>query len=195
MRGFIVPRRTGLWVGLVGVLGLLGAGDVASVREQITKLEAQQRSIESNLKKARAELAELEGKKPAKEANPKQAAANPVDDETKLLEGAWRLVGVKDGNGNYVDAPYIQYKIMATGHYLWLSYDRETGRVLRTGGGSYSLKDGVYTARVEYSNAADLRGIAGQEYKFTCKIDGDKWYHEGPMPNGAYVDDLWERMH
>ena len=105
-------------------------------------------------------------------------------------------MGVGGGEtGDFRPAPYVQYKIMRAGHYLWISLDRETGEVLRIGGGAYTVKDGIYTARIEFSNSADLRAIVGQEYQFTCKLEGDKWFHAGPMPKGRRVDDLWERVH
>jgi hypothetical protein len=84
---------------------------------------------------------------------------------------------------------------MSAGHYFWLSFDPDTGRVLRSGGGVYSIKGGKYTAHIECSNSDDLRALIGQEYKGTFKLEGEKWYHYGRVPNGAVFDELWERVH
>ena len=83
---------------------------------------------------------------------------------------------------------------MTAGHYLWLSFNPQSGVVVRSGGGTYSLKDGVYTACVDYSNSRDLQAIVGQVYSGTCRLDGKLWYHNGTMPNGAGFDELWRRV-
>jgi hypothetical protein len=209
-------KRAGIWAGLgialVAGLVLIGGargkadapegagpgsqadGTVATARALVAKLEAQMRSTESSLRQARELLAKLEGGGSSRRPIASRGA-NLRDGDGSDVEGIWRLVGVGNGKGEeFYEAPYIQYKIMTANHYLWMSFDPETGRVLRSGGGSYTLKDGTYSAHVDYSNSADLRGISGQEYTFRCQIDGDRWYHRGPMPNGAYVDDLWERI-
>lgn len=216
MRGpFIFAERRWLWSGALAVAGLVtalvaggspraratvaeGRSDEveATARALVSQLEARLRSTEASLEKARAVVAELEGKasRPAPITAPAPAPQLRPGDG-KDLEGVWRLVGIRNGEGEtFTKAPYEQYKIMTADHYLWMSFEPETGKVLRSGGGSYTLKDGTYSAHVDYSNSEDLRAIAGQDYTFTCKLDGNLWYHAGPMPNGARVDDLWERI-
>ena len=168
---------------------------VVEARALVAVLETQLRSSESNLKKASELLARLEG---TEEPAPKAALSKDASirgDETQLVEGVWRIAGI-GGNvgGNFRQAPYDEYKIMTAGHYLWLSFDPKTGKVLRSGGGVYSVKDGKYTAKVECSNSGDLRAVIGQEYTGTCKVEGKKWYHFGRMPNGAVFDEVWERV-
>jgi len=46
------------------------------------------------------------------------------------------------------------------GQNLWLSFAQEW-ELIRSGGGTYALKDGVNTAHVDDSNATDLREIVG----------------------------------
>jgi hypothetical protein len=84
---------------------------------------------------------------------------------------------------------------MTAGHYLWLSFNPQTGAVVRSGGGTYSLKDGVYTAHIDYSNAPDLQALVGQVYTGKCRLEGKKYYHYGHVTNGAEFDELWERVH
>jgi hypothetical protein len=224
MRQHSGGRRAAPWVALgaataLGVMygtverGRAGADDragarrggepgVAEARALVAALEARVRSAEANLKQARQLLAQLEvEEKPAaaattgKDEKPGQAdkEAEPIDPR---LEGVWRIVSI---GGNFGDEfrkpPYDEYKIMSAGHYLWLSFDPATGRVLRSGGGTYTLAGEKYTARVECSNSQDLRSVVGLEYQGTCKLEGKKWYHFGRMPNGAVFDELWERVH
>ncbi len=213
MNEHFVAKRVGLWVGLGAAVGLgvllagiergraatsqTSEGDpvAAQAHSLVNALEARLRSTESSLKMARQLLAELEGDR---QPGPEPASAKEPglgEDEGKLLEGVWRIAGIGGNRGPaFEKPPYDEYKIMSAGHYLWLSFKPETGDVLRSGGGVYTLKDGAYTARVECSNSEDLRAIVGQEYKGTCRVEGKKWYHVGTMSNGAVFDELWERV-
>jgi len=160
---------------------------VAEAQALVKALEARARATEADLAKAKELLASLQGTLPA-------AAAK---DETGSVEGVWRIEGI-GGNrsgGEFAKPPYDEYKIMTAGHYLWLSFNPQTGEVIRSGGGTYSIKGGVYTAHVDYSNACDLQAMTGQEYKGTCRLDGKLWYHDGTMTNGAVFDELWRRVH
>jgi hypothetical protein len=148
---------------------------------RVKELEARLRSAEYELKKAKELLTAIR-------TQPKN---------TESLEGVWRIVSI-NGNrpgGAFVKPPYDEYKIMTAGHYLWLSFDPDTGKTIRSGGGTYTLDGDNYTARVDYSNAEDLRATVGLAYKGTCRLEGKRWYHFGSMPNGASFDELWERVH
>jgi hypothetical protein len=159
----------------------LHADDKPAGNDRVKELEERVRAAESELNKAKEILAEIRS----------------ASTKTENLEGVWRIVSI-NGNrpgGAFVKPPYDEYKIMTAGHYLWLSFDPETGKVLRSGGGTYTLNGEDYTAHVDYSNANDLRGVVGQEYKGKCRLEGKRWYHYGTMTNGAVFDELWERVH
>ena len=92
-------------------------------------------------------------------------AIGATSQDTRSLEGVWHIVSI-NGNrpgGKFVKPPYDEYKIMSAGHYLWLSFDPGTGKVFRSGGGTYTLEGEKYKAHVDYSNAEDLsrRGRPG----------------------------------
>lgn len=201
-------KRVALWAGLgtatalvvmtVGVgRGRAQATDkpamgVAEARALVASLEAQVRDARDNLGKARELLARLEADGKAGAGK----AAAEAEDQTGRVEGVWRIVGINgNASGEFQKASYDEYKIMSAGHYLWLSFEPETGKVLRSGGGTYSIKRGTYTAHIEFSNSEDLRALVGQEYTGTFRLDGKKWYHHGTVPNGAVFDELWERVH
>jgi hypothetical protein len=199
-------RMCGRWLALaaVGLCGFVLSGDqgylraddessravqpgVAEARSLVKVLEVRARAAEEDLAKAKELLVSLEG----------LGASAGGKDETASLEGVWRVEGI-GGNrsgGEFAKPPYDEYKIMTAGHYVWLSFNPQSGEVVRSGGGTYSLNNGVYTARVDYSNATDLEAITGQVYKGTCRLDGKLWYHNGTMPNGAVFDELWRRVH
>jgi hypothetical protein len=141
-------------------------------------------------------MATLEGEWPPRQPAPGEVT-NPRDANGDDLVGVWRLVGEKKGAGDeYHKPPYVVYKIITSDphRYLLMSFDPETGKALNWAGGSYSLKDGTYTGRYDYSNSEAIRAIIGKEYKFTSKIEDDRWYDAGTLPNGQKVDGLWERI-
>jgi hypothetical protein len=214
VRAYSPRSRTSLWMGLSAAIAvgmttlLIGYGRVRAsadtsnqtadqsalddARKEVERLEAHLRATEAGLAKARVRLATLEagvkGGAPEVQAVPGNAA-------DKKLEGVWRIVGINGHHqGEFQKPPYDEYKIMTAGHYLWLSFRPETGEVLRSGGGVYTLKDGEYKARIECSNSSDLRSIVGKEYSGRCIIEGDKWYHNGNVPNGAPFDEVWQRV-
>jgi len=168
---------------------------VAEARALVAALEARLRADETSLKQAKELLAKLENTDQPAPASRSAVDSAPAKVDTRL-EGVWRIVSI-GGNfgGQFRKPPYDEYKIMTAGRYLWLSFEPNTGKVLRSGGGTYTLKGETYTARVDYSNSEDLRAVVGREYTGTCKLDGKKWYHFGRMPNGAVFDEYWERVH
>lgn len=174
-------RRT---IGLACCVVLCGfwlRADDRAADDRVKQMEDRVRAAEAELKTAREQLAE----------------ARVAAQSTASVEGVWRIVGIGGHRpgGTFEKPPYDEYKIMTAGHYLWLSFDPETGKVLRSGGGTYTLDGERYTAHVDYSNADDLRAVTGQEYKGTCRVEGKRWYHHGTMTNGAVFDELWERVH
>lgn len=174
-------RRIVVLASCVVLAGVLLRADDRPGDARVEELEGRIQAAEAELKKARELL----------------AAIRASSQDTGRLEGVWRIVSI-NGNrpgGTFVKPPYDEYKIMTAGHYLWLSFDPETGKVLRSGGGTYTLDGEHYTAHVDYSNADDLRAVAGLEYRGTCRLEGKRWYHHGTMTNGAVFDELWERVH
>jgi hypothetical protein len=168
---------------------------VAEARALVTALEARVRLAEGDLNQAKDLLARLERRGNAAPSAPSALGELSESADTQL-EGVWRIVSIGGHFGDeFRKPPYDEYKIMTAGHYLWLSFDPETGEVIRSGGGTYTLDGDRYAARVDYSRSDDLKAVVGQEYSGTCKVDGNKCHHYGHMPNGAVFDELWERVH
>jgi hypothetical protein len=143
----------------------------------------------------KSELARLEGERPPRQPTPGRLGnlreAN-VDD----VVGLWRLVGERKGEGDeFHKPPYELIRAMTPDRYQYISFDPNTGKDCHWAGGTYSLKNGTYTGHMEFTDREDLRPIIGKEYKFTCKIEGDRlWHFAGTLPNGVKQDNLWERI-
>ena len=76
---------------------------------------------------------------------------------------------------------------------MWASYDAD-GNVTRAAGGAYTLKEGVYEETPQYGISNDFDAVKGKAHAFKCKIDGDKWYHDGKLASGLTIEEVWERM-
>jgi hypothetical protein len=170
----------------------LGVG-VAAVNSATTPFTAE---FEGLLLFERSAPTESEGE-PARQESTARVEPDREPGSTRRrvpLEGAWRVVGVKsEGEEDYQKVDYGQYKLVVDGHFLWASYDRATGEVFRTAGGTYTVEQDSYTERLEYANSEDLRALIGADQKFTWKVQGDQWYHTGRLSNGVRIDELWER--
>jgi hypothetical protein len=35
--------------------------------------------------------------------------------------------------------------------------------------------------------------IGGKTHSFTCKIEGDRWFHNGKLASGLTIEEVWER--
>jgi hypothetical protein len=127
---------------------------------------------------------------PRLEGDQPKASAGP---ENKLV-GTWKMVSAKYGGEERprpVDRTTLKH--ITPAQFLWLSYDQD-GKVYRMAGGSYTLKDDSYEETPEYGLGDDFALIRGKLQKFKCKVEGDKWYHNGALSNGLTIEEVWERV-
>lgn len=129
-------------------------------------------------------------------AMPLGSAADPKDGEKEKssLVGTWKLVSAKYGGKEHkFDEGTTTVKHVTPAQFMWASYDKD-GKVTRAAGGAYTLKDGKYEETPEYGMSGDFDAIKGKAHTFTCKLDGDKWYHEGKLANDLTIEEVWERV-
>lgn len=124
--------------------------------------------------------------------------ADDSDKEKTLranLIGTWKMVSGKYG-GQESDLPNAlpTLKHVTPGGFVFLSYDKATGKMSRAGGGAYTLKGETYTETIEYGIGDDFDVIKSASHSFNCKIEGDKWHHEGKLANGLTIEEVWERV-
>jgi hypothetical protein len=123
--------------------------------------------------------------------------ADDSDKEKTLrasLIGTWKLISAKyDGQENDLPKTSPTIKHVTPAGFVFLSYDKDTGKMSRAGGGTYTLKGETYTETIEYGMGDDFEAIKNASHSFTCKIDGDKWRHDGKLANGLTIEEVWER--
>lgn len=93
------------------------------------------------------------------------------------IMGTWQLIsGIiiqgKDTTTTYYSKERSFIKIINDTHFAFLEHDlnkgKDSNKVFTAGGGSYSLKNNVYTEHLEYCSD---RNWEGNSFEFTIKIE------------------------
>jgi hypothetical protein len=113
--------------------------------------------------------------------------SKPVLNDTHQvpMEGSWKLLsGTLIEKGDTVITDYTKavsfIKIINKTHFSFLKHDLNKGKdstaSFDAGGGTYTLKDSVYTENLEYCNAREWEG---NSFKFTVSIHNDTLIQTG----------------
>jgi hypothetical protein len=113
----------------------------------------------------------------------------PEQTETKSsrppVVGTWKLLtGTLIENGDTAITDYTKdvsfIKIINDTHFAFTQHDLTKGKdsaaVFSSGAGTYSLKDSVYTERLEYCSAREWEG---NDFTFTISISNDTLIQSG----------------
>lgn len=101
------------------------------------------------------------------------------------LTGTWKLIkGTTIEKGDTVEKDYTNnvsfIKIINETHFAFLLHDlnkgKDTAPVFTAGGGSYSLRDSLYTEHLEYCSD---RNWEGNDFKFIIHIQNDTLIQSG----------------
>ena len=104
------------------------------------------------------------------------------EDSSKTIStsvtGTWQLLnGTVIENGDTTITDYTKnisfIKIINDTHFAFLQHDKNKGKdsaVFVAGGGSYSIKDSLYTEHLEYCSAREWEG---NDFTFTITITND----------------------
>ncbi|TDO04674.1 hypothetical protein [Sunxiuqinia elliptica] len=117
-----------------------------------------------------------------------QKAQQPEKPEKPIkqpIEGTWKLLsGTLIEKGDTVTTDYTKgvefIKIINGTHFSFLQHDLTQGKdsaaVFGAGGGTYTLKDGVYTENLDYCSAREWEG---NSFEFEVQVDGDTLIQQG----------------
>jgi hypothetical protein len=98
----------------------------------------------------------------------------------------------------------MQIKVLTESHFAWQGVP-EVGDTegafdgLRYGGGTYRVTGTSYTESIDYFMDPEL---VGEEATFSCRVEGDQWYHDGEIPRiedgeqaGSWkIQEVWRRI-
>ena len=111
------------------------------------------------------------------------------------LAGCWRITDRLGQDGNLSAMPQGDrktLKIMSGSRFQWFAINPKTKQFSGTGGGTYTLKDGVYTEKIEFFSRDKTR--VGTELSFEATIQGTKWNHKGKSSTGNPVNEIWTKQ-
>jgi len=109
--------------------------------------------------------------KRSKLANPQAAAEQPGS----KIWGTWEHT--------FPDTPALrQVKIINRTQYGWVTYNRQDGKPLVLGGGTYTIDAKNYTEKPEFGGPGLPAELHGKEQTFTASIEDDKWASPARFP-------------
>jgi hypothetical protein len=104
-----------------------------------------------------------------------------IDDMQEKMVGTWKL----EGSGDHVKLKYI-----TPTHYTWVEFPNDDSKVIAVRGGTYTLKDNVYTESLDYQMKDD--DVIGKKYSFEVDTDGDVMHVHGV--NNSY-NETWRKVY
>jgi hypothetical protein len=125
-------------------------------------------------------------------SEPTNKEAKPV---SKPIEGTWKLLtGTLIEKGDTVITDYTKnvsfIKIINDTHFAFLQHDekkeKDSVATFSAGGGSYSLRDSLYTEHLQYCSAREWEG---HDFTFTISLYNDTLIQQGiEKVEGAGID-------
>jgi hypothetical protein len=113
--------------------------------------------------------------------------------ENKLV-GTWKQVKAKfRGNDVKIPEGTTQLKHVTPTHFMFVDFDKD-GKFIDAFGGPYTLKGEKYEETLEYGVGDVFKILKGKPQSFECKVEGNKWYHNGTLSNGLTIEEVWERV-
>jgi hypothetical protein len=123
--------------------------------------------------------------------NPKKAEAETENN----LVGTWKQIKAKfGGKESKIPEGTTQLKHITSTHFMFVDYDKD-GKVIDALGGPYTLQGEKYIETPEYGGGTIIevfKILKGKPQSFECKVEGNKWYHNGTLSNGPTIEEVWE---
>lgn len=114
------------------------------------------------------------------------------------LEGGWYFSGRFTPEGALeaerdLSVSRQTWKFVVGNRFQWAAFDLKTKQFFGTGGGSCTVKDGVYTETIEFFSRDKTR--AGQSLTFSFSVDAAGWQHKGLSSTGNPIHERWRKIY
>src|SRR3954466_1149543 len=84
------------------------------------------------------------------DAKPAGASIAKSADLRTALIGTWKMASMKiKGEKNALPDESVIYKHVTPGGFTWLSYEKDSGKIFRAAGGTWTLKGDAYTETIQ----------------------------------------------
>ncbi len=120
-----------------------------------------------------------------------------VDDAGDVpMAGTWHITGRAGQNGEIASihqrGTRKTLKILSGTRFQWAAIDPAVKGFYGTGGGTYAIKDGIYTEHIEFFSRDNNR--VGADLSFNWALKDGKWDHAGKSSQGAPIHEVWEKI-
>lgn len=109
------------------------------------------------------------------------------------LQGTWKAM---ESSGRATPEGYTTLKHITPTHFMWTMFDKE-GNIISGAGGTYTLKEGVYTETILYT-LPGMQSYKGRHASFNVKVDGKiltmSGYLEVKKDAKLQFSEKWERI-
>lgn len=119
----------------------------------------------------------------------------PEAELPKQLVGTWKMVSAKFG-GEDSDLPtrLTVLKHITPTHMTWMRSDQKTGEVVAMASGTWTISGDKFSDTPTMGMGSQFKTVKGRTHTFTCRIEGDKWFHTGKLDSGLTIEEVWERQ-
>lgn len=83
-------------------------------------------------------------------------------------------------------------KVLTGSRFQWIAMNTETGEFSGTGGGTYTLENGIYTEKIEFFSRDGTR--VGASLSFNAEVDEKDWQHSGKSSKGQTIKEVWSKI-
>jgi hypothetical protein len=106
--------------------------------------------------------------------------------------GTWELVS-HDYAGQQAPAGQRQVKILAPGHFTWVTYDTTKMKTVGVGVGTWALSGNAYSEHVDFLDQEGAPNMNGTDLKFTVNVSGDTLTQSGSIGE-TKMKETWKRL-
>ena len=121
-----------------------------------------------------------------------------VDDAKNVpMAGTWHITGrAKDGTGDMMEIHQTgtrkTLKILSGTRFQWAAIDPAVKGFYGTGGGTYDIKNGKYTERIQFFSRDNHR--VGTDLTFDWALKDGRWDHAGKSSKGDPIHEVWQKI-
>lgn len=120
-----------------------------------------------------------------------------VDDaKSAPMAGAWHIIEKAGDQGALVkihqEGTRKTLKLLSATRFQWFAIDPGVKGFYATGGGTYTVKNGKYTEKIQFFSKDNNR--VGSSLTFDHKLENGRWDHSGKSSDGKPIHEIWEKI-
>ncbi len=83
-------------------------------------------------------------------------------------------------------------KVLSGTRFQWIAMNTATGEFSGTGGGTYTLENGIYAEQIEFFSRDNSR--VGASLSFEAEVTKTDWLHTGKSSKGQPIKEIWSKI-